>query len=276
MAGDDDQDAGVATGAVTVFAPISHPILKSLDPVAVSKFIKERERYELEVEQKKAELPSLTAASYNVSIDRGLLANMVFLGKFDTIAPNKEASELTSNQVKRFIESIVKAPKTGFDPKFIDKALIGFKMPMNVADPEARVLQYANDMFERLQSIGYGEFREKNPKMTVRLMCDNLAPKQLREQMERRIDFDPSIRQDVKAFVRVLCTEAASCQTYTNTSRQSTITQNNSNRDDKKGSSSGSASSAAGSKRLPICLWPDHKKKGLRHRIMDCQQCPEA
>ena len=109
-------------------------------------------------------MPSLTAAPYNVSIDRGLLANMVYLGKFDSIAPNKTATDLTSMEIKSFIKGLVKTPSSGFDPKFIEKALIGFKMPMTIADPEAHVLHYVNDMFERLQSIGYAEFATKTPK----------------------------------------------------------------------------------------------------------------
>ena len=43
--------------AVSVFAPIAAPVLRSVDLVQVAKFLKERECYELEILSKQADLP---------------------------------------------------------------------------------------------------------------------------------------------------------------------------------------------------------------------------
>lgn len=88
--------ADSSTSVVSLFAAISHPVLTSIDPVKVSIFVKERERYELEVGQKKTGLPTLAVAPYTSFIDRTLLRKMVFLGEFDELAPKKSAEELTS------------------------------------------------------------------------------------------------------------------------------------------------------------------------------------
>lgn len=112
--------------------------------------------------QKKIELATFSAAPYTVSIGRGLLVNLVFLRKFDP-----QPSLLSSLPVKISISWNNEAPTSCLYAKFIDKALIGFKMPMNIADSEPRVFHYAKDLFERLENIGYGQFRSKDPKMTV-------------------------------------------------------------------------------------------------------------
>lgn len=83
---------------------------------------------------------------------------MVLLGEFDDIAPNKTAEQLTSAEVKRFIKGIFKKQTAGFDPNFIEKALKGLRVPMRIADPDARVFHFASGSFERLEQIGYGEF----------------------------------------------------------------------------------------------------------------------
>ncbi len=55
--------SGHATGqtpTTQVFAPIS-PVLRSVDPIQVAAFLKERERFEMEIAAKQAEIPALAA-----------------------------------------------------------------------------------------------------------------------------------------------------------------------------------------------------------------------
>lgn len=61
MANNEVSSAGAASehAQIALFTPIAAPILRSVDPIQVAKFFKERERYELEVESKQLELPSL-------------------------------------------------------------------------------------------------------------------------------------------------------------------------------------------------------------------------
>lgn len=49
-----DDNNSETNATVSVSAPISAPILRSVDPSAISKFIREREHYELEIESKQA------------------------------------------------------------------------------------------------------------------------------------------------------------------------------------------------------------------------------
>lgn len=52
------------TTSVSVFAPIAAPILRTVDPVRVATFLKERERYELEIEFKQLQIPMFRAFPY--------------------------------------------------------------------------------------------------------------------------------------------------------------------------------------------------------------------
>ena len=148
--GSSADDITNTTATVPLFKPVSHPVLKSVDPVQVSLFLKAREQYEQDVSEKQKELPTLTLAPYTSCIDRTLLKHMVLLGEFDKIAPDKTAAQLESANIKKFIEGLVKKPESGYDPQCIDRALKGFRMPMHIADPSARVLHFASGFFERL------------------------------------------------------------------------------------------------------------------------------
>ncbi len=52
---------------MALFAPIVAPLLRSVDPVKVAAFLKESERYEMEILAKQAEVPSLKPAPYTGS-----------------------------------------------------------------------------------------------------------------------------------------------------------------------------------------------------------------
>lgn len=74
--------------------------MRSVAPIRVARFLKERERHELEITAKQSELPTLFPP-YTANIDRSLLKNLVFKGKFEKIAPNTlSASDLTDENIK--------------------------------------------------------------------------------------------------------------------------------------------------------------------------------
>lgn len=65
MSTDRPSSDGTAAG-VSLCTPIAAPVLRSVDPVKVARFLKERERYALQV-------PTLKVVLYTASIDRTLL-----------------------------------------------------------------------------------------------------------------------------------------------------------------------------------------------------------
>lgn len=120
MSGGILKNAGGSTGAkraATVFAPLSHPVLKSNNLVSVSKFLRERQKYERQIEEKKSEIPSLKASSYKVSVEMELLDTLVLAGEFEKIAPGVEAEDLTAVQIKQYLEGLVEPSNEMIDAK---------------------------------------------------------------------------------------------------------------------------------------------------------------
>ena len=256
------------SASAALFTPISAPILRSVDPVEIARFIKERDRYEVEIESKQGELPNLKPLPYQASIDRSLLKNLLFMGDFEEFAPDAETvEEISNDQIKSFIES-----KVSFDdeeeanPQVILNALKGLRMPMHITNPKARVSQYCNEFLERLDAVGYGAFKTKNPKKTIELLASKVYPTKLKNEMKRRLEYNENLRTDLKSFVKLLKEQAVAVQTYdkpapaTSSTISPTHTEGTTDNNNDK---------------MPICLWEPHQKRGIRHRLKDCKSCPK-
>lgn len=261
-----------SAGSVPVFAPISAPILRSVDPIKVVRFLKERERYELEIAAKQAEVPTLKSLPYTASIDRTLLKSLFYMGKFDDIAPEANtAKDLTDEHIQAYVKSLVSRSDTGaLDPTIIESALSGFAMPTKILDAEARITTYCADFFKRLESVGCSSFTEDNPKKSVRLLCSRLQPEVLKKEMRERLDYDESLEKSVKAFIKILIKEAVNCQAYAVAkSAEPAPSKKRDSGTKKTGSPSNSGSQP--NKQKPVCPYPPHKEKGFRHYLKDCR-----
>lgn len=114
----------------------------------------------MEIDEKSKDVPNLTKASYRVSIDPSLLKRMVYLGRFDDIAPSISEKYLTEAHINKLIEGLWQNLDEGFGSKLIDDALCKLSINMSISDPQACVFQLSHSVFERLSSIGYEKFRE--------------------------------------------------------------------------------------------------------------------
>lgn len=99
--------SGVNEGSMHVFVPISTLVLFSVEPIKFAKFLKLRERYELEIEQKAYQLTSFTTVPYKASIDLALLNNLVWMGKLEAVAPGSTVHSLTSDPIKEYLHTRV-------------------------------------------------------------------------------------------------------------------------------------------------------------------------
>lgn len=136
-----------STAVVSLFASISQPVLINVDPVKVSKFLNDRELYELNVEQKKNELFTVTVTTYTWSIDRTHLKHVMFLGEFTEDVPDKTAEQITSDNIKQFHYEMVKKVSSGSDPQCIRTVLKGLHRIMHITDSNACVLHLASCFF---------------------------------------------------------------------------------------------------------------------------------
>lgn len=161
----------------------------------VSEFLRNRERYEVEVAEKKKELPGLSVATYKVSVDTGLFRRIQFLGKLEEVAPGRSLSQLTSTHIAKWVKRLVEREETTYDPSIIERCIADLKVPMHISDSEARMLEYCSLFFERLEAVGYDNFKENNPKKTVKLLTSRLFPKRFRETMQQKFESQMIMKQ---------------------------------------------------------------------------------
>lgn len=297
---------GIAASA-TVFTPITAPVLRSVDPVCVAAFLKERERYELEVKAKAIEMPSLTPVALVASIDRSLLRSLIYMGELEKVAPGVSANNVTDDQLGEYIKSLVRRDGSDYDPGVVSSVLAELKFPTGIRDARARITSYCAEFFERLEAVGYENFREDNPKQTAKLILQRIQPAALKQKMFQRMNYDQSLEKSVPKLISKLQQEAISCQEYGEgvgvlrgsdkgegsssngqTSANSRGTRgrrgNNQGRDfpagkgdSKKEENKGEKEkdkNSSGQSEPPLCLWEDHKSKGIRHFMRDCKDCP--
>ncbi|CAN8061403.1 unnamed protein product [Agarophyton chilense] len=238
----------------------------------VARFLKERERYELEVTAKQSQVLSLEVLPYKASVDRSLLKSLHYMGKFEKLAPNAQSfKDLTDEVIKTFVESLVKRTESdAFDPTIIESALNGFLMPTKVFDPEARITTYCADFLERLESVGCGTVPDQNTKKSVRLLCAHLQPEALRKEMRKRLEYDESLESSIRAFIKILTQEAINCQAYAVSKCSESGPQRKQQKD-----SQVPITKSKSSNQKPICPYPPHKEKGQRHFLKDCRDCPK-
>lgn len=91
-------------------------------------------------------------------------------------------------------------------------------MPRHISNAEARITHSCTDFFLRLESIEYGDFRETNPKITVKIMLMKIQPNALNQEMFRRVTYDETLEKDVKRIIEMLAMEVSNGQTYVSNS----------------------------------------------------------
>lgn len=77
----------------------------------------------------------------------------------------------TDYHLEEYIRSIVGAPSAGYDLDIIKRPIFGFKMTIDVQDPNVRIKHFVTDFFDGLQSVGSENFRVDNLSGQWRYYC---------------------------------------------------------------------------------------------------------
>lgn len=116
----------------------------------------------------------LTAAPWMASIECILLKNLLIMGELEEVAPKATIDTLTNEHMQGYISSIVTQPSGEYDPETIKRFLTGFKMPLQISSPEARIVYFASDLYEKIDSVGCGNFPTDKPKKTISIILSRL------------------------------------------------------------------------------------------------------
>lgn len=203
------------------------------------------------------------------------LRNLILMCELHQFAPRATAETITDKQREAYIDSLLSKPALLPDPCVINKALASLEMPMYISDPDARVTQVCADFFERMESIGFGDYRIDNPESTMDLMMQKLIPKILQQAMKRCISYDKKLQEDVKTFSKVLKLEAMACQMYSSLDKQRPPPRPGQPSKHRYGEEPGPPTPRPSALQPPACLWTPHADKGIRHWFKNCHDCPE-
>lgn len=116
--------------SVSPFIPILEPIIPSIDLAEMEKFLKECGRYGLEIKSKQSEIRSLNVLPCKATIEHLRLDNIVFMGKFKTIASDTDTDNLTADKIENFVKVVIEKKYVLYDPLVIEKSLKGLRMAM--------------------------------------------------------------------------------------------------------------------------------------------------
>ncbi len=107
------------------------------------------------------------------------------------------------------------------------------------------------------------------------LLLRKVQPSAIKDEMNRRIQFDESLAADIPRLIEQLSEETKACQIYGGTgSRSPTFKKGQSSaKQPAKSESLGGTSGTKPKKEKPLCLWPEYQKQGLRHYMKDCRDC---
>ena len=153
---------------------------------------------------------------YMSSTDRSLFKNLVFLGKFESIAPDvDDANYLANSNIKSYVDSIFAAPdNANLDTAIIEKTLVGFSITMHIANADIRITHFAIDFFERLQGDGCGYFRVDNPKKVLPLTLVQVPACAFKYEMRKRVSSDENLEKNDRHFIKLFSHVAVNCQAY--------------------------------------------------------------
>lgn len=87
-----------------------------------------------------------------------------------------------------------------FDPAIVEKSMVGLRVPSSIGDPDAEMLEYSNVFFRRLESVGYENFKDENPKMTVKLLQKHVYPRRFTDAMQKSLEYQETLSKDLVAY----------------------------------------------------------------------------
>lgn len=115
------------------------------------------------------------------------------MGEIEEVAPEPTIKSVTEDELKRYIQSIVKRKGKYYEPAVISTALNNLGFPTDITDAPARITSCCAKFFEILESIGYEDFREDNPKQKANLLLKRVQTTALCSKMFQKMRYNPSL-----------------------------------------------------------------------------------
>lgn len=132
---------------------------------------------------------------------------------------------------------------------------------MNIARAEFLITSYSSEFFNRLDTVGFSDFKTGSQNQTKNLLMKRVYPKRLKEEMYRYLILNESLKSLVRKFVKKLHWNLQTVRTILPnlTKRINQITNFDTKEKDKHDQ-----------KRCPLlCLWKPAADKIIRHKLAE-------
>lgn len=281
--------------ATTKVAPVTitvdHPRLLETDPEAIRVFLRTYDQYSNEVRSRAKQLGSSSSSSEPVRpVDFKFCVNVEFLESsiaLGFITGAKDYDSLTDEQVRHFLTKRAEESKEAVTLDKLDE-IVGRELRTNMRNTNA--LARMQDLFSSYHTIlarnGLKWIIDDNQKVAVHHVLCAIRPQSLRERLESDLSFSHHhLKKDFTGFLKhsIRLAEAfqivdsgpsnkknrkadSVMQNRPNKSRSGNKTDKDSNKKPLQGKKTSD---------LPVCLWPPHAERGIRHYLKDCRACPE-
>ena len=199
-----------------------------------------------------------------------------------SVAPGVSFAALKSEHIEAFVKGLVdKGDDDCVNAAVINETMKSLRVPMYVADPEARMLEYVHFVFSRLESVGYGNFWERNPEKIIKIMQSRLYPTGLKDEMQELLEFQEGLKKDLTQYVNLLCKEAELQEQISIAKKHRSTRKRGDSAESSRAasySSSAGSGSVASSARRPksfLCLNATCKAQNLYHEG-GVKNCPDT
>jgi len=255
----------------TVVETLEAPLLSGLSVEDFVRFKKDREKYELEVQEKnKEDGVEITPAGYITSVDRTLLK---VLFKRGYIVANS-FEDITDDDIRECIGRKSVRPEDDLDLSAVESCIRHVYIKMNVPGAENRIDTLVWDYLKVLEDSGFEDFPEKCPKLAIGHIYDRIKPPLLKQMMKDEFDLQDKNHlrnKDFYVFIKELvklgkAVEKTSRQPSTDQHQRPSYGKRKRDAVDvvKRGEGStvkeGSSSGRQSKKQKPSCLHPDCKE----------------
>lgn len=277
------------TKASSVSLTLDHPRLLETDPESIRVFLKKYDQYANEVISRARQLRTSSSGTEPVRpVDLKFCVDVEFLEssivlEFITDASNYE--DLTDEQVRAFLAA--RATES--------KEVVTLDMLDDIVKRELRTNMKNNNATARMQDLfssyitilgrhGLKWIVTDNQKIAVQHVLSAIRPVSLKDRLESDLSFSHHpLKKDFKGFLKHSIRLAEAFQIVdsgppTKRGGKDRGASKNNSRSGNKGNQDANKSETSNRKKSdnkPICLWPPHKERGLRHFLRECRDCPE-
>lgn len=203
--------AGPSTVRQTIVANLEAPKLKGISTKNFITFLRLREAYERDVDEKNKEPGvQLTPTSYKASVDRTQLKTFITAGwvKADKL------EDITEEQIKECIKKRAVREASGAELSRIEAAISNVRINMKITEPEDRIWNLALHYETVLENAGYTDLPEKKPTTAITHILKRIKPNALKKRMYDIVKFEKddvdgkNKSMDFKTFMRELAAQA--------------------------------------------------------------------